>query len=240
MNYQYNYPYNAPQNLIKPKYRAPMFTKIFAIICAVICTFWLLETFTYNSRSVALEILTYMVCLSACVMLIVSVFTGEGLLFAISSFLLALYNIAYILYDVDLDTTYFGISLPPFSTYIFYLLEAILLILIGLHFILKGKGLNSTAKMIFAICYVSLELLSSILSFVNLVNLMQYVSGYFLVINFFTVFLDLLFAVFVTLILIFFNPYKKPKQPKMPYYNNYNNFNQFNGPYNNGQYNGRV
>ena len=45
---------------------------------------------------------------------------------------------------------------------------------------------------------------------------------------------------FVTLILIFFNPYKKPKQPKIPYYNNYNNYNQYNGPYNNGQYNGQI
>ena len=240
MNYQYNYPYVAPQNLIKPKYRAPVFTKIFAIICAVICMIWLLRTFTYDLRGVSLEILTYMICLSACVLLIVSVFTGKGLIFAISSFLLALFHISYACYCINF---YLQLAFPSshyLITVSYDILAAILLILIGLHFILKGKGLNSTAKMIFAICYISLELLSSILSFVNLVNLMMYASGYFLVINFFTVFLDLLFAVFVTLILIFFNPYKKPKQPKMPYYNNYNNFNQFNGPYNNGQYNGQI
>ena len=239
MNYQYNYPYVAPQNLIKPKYRAPMFTKIFAIICAVICTLWLLETFTYKI-DVGFKFLAYTIGITAFVMMVVSLFTSKGLIFAISSFLLTLFHISYACYYINLC-----IQLAiPFSYYLITvsndILAAILLILIGLHFILKGKGLNSTAKMIFAICYISLELLSSILSFVNLVNLMMYASGYFLVINFFTVFLDLLFAVFVTLILIFFNPYKKPKQPKMPYYNNYNNFNRFNGPYNNGQYNGQV
>ena len=241
MNYQYNYPYNAPQNLVKPKYRAPVFTKIFAIICAVICTFWLLRTFPYDLRGVSLEILTcmaYMVCLSACVMMIVSLFTGKGLLFAISSFLLALYNIAYILYYVDLYTTYFGISLPPFSTYIFYLLEAILLILIGLHFILKGKGLNSTAKMIFSICYASLELIRFLINFISIMDVVDYIGSPAL--NLILMFLSLIFSVFVTLILIFFNPYKKQKQPKIPYYNNYNNYNQYNGPYNNGQYNGQV
>ena len=235
MNYQYNYPYVAPQNLTKPKYRAPMFTKFFAVICEIICTFWLIRTFTYDARSIGFEFLTYTIGITAFVMMIVSLFTGKGLIFAISSFLLALFHISYACYCIYI---YLHLAFPN-SNYLITasnnILAAILLILIGLHFILKGKGLNSTAKMIFAICYVSLELLSSILSFVNLVNLMMYVSGYFLVINFFTVFLDLLFAVFVTLILIFFNPYKKPKQPKMPYYNNYNNFNRFNG-----QYNGQV
>ena len=236
MNYQYNYPYVAPQNLIKPKYRAPVFTKIFAILSAVICMIFILFSTTYGVNSLT-DLLVTFVLLASSVLLIVSTFTGKGILSAIASFLLALYFILYSCSNIIFYLANVDIVSIPFLSYIFPVLEAILLILIGLHFILKGKGLNSTAKMIFAICYVSLELLSSILSFVNLVNLMMYASGYFLVINFFTVFLDLLFAVFVTLILIFFNPYKKPKQPKMPYYNNYNNFNRFNGPYNNGQYN---
>lgn len=237
MNYQYNYPYVAPQNLTKPKYRAPMFTKIFAILSAVICMIFLLFSTTNGTASMITNLLFTLFLLSSSVLLIVSTFTGKGILPAIASFLLALYFILYSCSNIIFYLANVDIVSIPFLSYIFPVLEAILLILIGLHFILKGKGLNSTAKMIFAICYVSLELLSSILSFVNLVNLMKHVSGYFLVINFFTVFLDLLFAVFVTLILIFFNPYKKPKQPKMPYYNNYNSFNRFNGQYNNGQYN---
>ena len=240
MNYQYNYPYVAPQNLTKPKYRAPMFTKIFAILSAVICMIFLLFSTTNGTASMITNLLFTLFLLSSSVLLIVSTFTGKGILPAIASFLLALYFILYSCSNIIFYLANVDIVSIPFLSYIFPVLEAILLILIGLHFILKGKGLNSTAKMIFAICYVSLELLSSILSFVNLVNLMKHVSGYFLVINFFTVFLDLLFAVFVTLILIFFNPYKKPKQPKMPYYNNYNSFNRFNGQYNNGQYNGQV
>ena len=240
MNYQYNYPYNAPQNLIKPKYRAPVFTKIFAILSAVICMIFLLFSTANGTASMITNLLFTLFLLASSVLLIVSTFTGKGILPAIASFLLALYFILYSCSNIIFYLANVNMASIPFLSYFFTVVEAILLILIGLHFILKGKGLNSTAKMIFAICYISLELLSSILSFVNLVNLMMYVSGYFLVINFFTVFLDLLFAVFVTLILIFFNPYKKPKQPKMPYYNNYNNFNRFNGQYNNGQYNGQV
>ena len=237
MNYQYNYPYVAPQNLIKPKYHAPVFTKIFAIICAVICTFWLLRTFSYDFRGVSeiLTCMTYMICLSACVMMIVSLFTGKGLLFAISSFLLALFHMSYACYYINF---YLQLAFPASSYLItigYYILEAILLILIGLHFILKGKGLNSTAKMIFAICYASLELIRFLINFTSIMDVVDYIGSPAL--NLILMFISLTFSVFVALILIFFNPYKKPKQPKIPHYNNYNNYNRYNGPYNNGQYN---
>ena len=238
MNYQYNYPYVAPQNLTKPKYRAPMFTKFFAVICEIICTFWLIRTFTYDARSIGFEFLTYTIGITAFVMMIVSLFTGKGLIFAISSFLLALFHISYACYCIYI---YLQLAFPN-SNYLITasnnILAAILLILIGLHFILKGKGLNSTAKMIFAIAFGSLMLIRFLINFTGLMYNVAFFGSSDLTLNLILIFINLTFYVFVTLILIFFNPYKKPKQPKMPYYNNYNNFNRFNGPYNNGQYNG--
>ena len=213
MNYQYNYPYNAPQNLIKPKYRAPMFTKIFAIICAVLSTFGVLYTLRYG---VDFEILVYGVCLASSVTMIVSLFTGKGLLFAISSFLLALFNISYICYNIYYILTYvYAYTSWIFSniSYHFYILESVLLILIGLHFILKGKVINSLAKMIFAIVYGSLQLLLDLVNFITALEILNHWDSPALRLG--SILIGFTFTTLVTFILIFFNPYKKPKQPKM-------------------------
>ena len=240
MNYQYNYPYNAPQNLTKPKYRAPVFTKIFAILSAVICMIFLLFSTTFGGNSIITNLLISLVWLASSVLLIISTFTGKSILSAIASFLLAFFYILYLCLYIGTYLDYVGMSFALIRSFAFIFLEAILLILIGLHFVLKGKAFNSTAKMIFAIGYGSLELFSRFSSLVSFIQIMQHASDRFIIVEFITILSYLIFSVSVTLILIFFNPYKKPKQPKMPYYNNYNNFNRFNGPYNNSQYNGRV
>lgn len=179
------------------KYAAPGFLKIFAFICAF-CYFFsfiktlvvgvLNENFTMIARGYLLETLP----LVAMVLICLGLF-GKNKLFAIGCLALAGYSF------IALLANSIGYTNNTFSGILNGLSATAAYTIIGLHFMLKGKPFNARVKMILAIAHGALAGLFALIAFTNIIGWIHILNNLF----------SLTRIVFMTLILILFNPYKE-------------------------------
>ena len=190
--YANGYQQNArPSAPIKTKYNAPGFVKAFTIVCTV------LSVLLFINGLVGLSsLVSGLFSLAAIILLIVGAFGGKSILFAVSCFINAFVQFIGLLQCLSFG--YFDIL----DIFLYFTFIA-LFVIIGLHFVLKGKIFNSTVKMILAIVYGSLCVLSY---FILILTYLDY--GVPVVYYFFST----IHVVLFTLVLIFFNPYAKTRR----------------------------
>ena len=195
--------YILPVALEKEEYSAPGFLKPFAFIVAffylfsLICT--LVTDIIVENPYLALNLLSSGCALAGSILLAVGLFQKQKL-FGIGCFLLA----APTFFSLIINLTYIGYGYNIAGAVCHNMIFLAAWILIGLYCILKGKGINSTVKLISAIVYGVLAFVLGLLSFKSIGYQFQIntMLGIEVIFNFIR-------TIFLTMILIFFTPFKK-------------------------------
>jgi hypothetical protein len=143
--------------------------------------------------SIATDFLFGAIPLAASILLCIGLF-GKDKLFAIGCFIFAGSNFISLVSTVMNAYYMIDVVTGVFKGLVF----TSIYVIIGLHFILKGKIFNSLVKMILGIVHGALLGLFALIAFARVATPLALLNNLFVLVR----------VVFMTMILIFFDPYK--------------------------------